>query len=90
MFALVERLFDLDYGVRAAAIEALAGYPVRPSSQSLARARRAVHSTDPEVVAAAVTAIVALGDIEAVGDLDRARSSAATRAPSTCGARWSC
>ncbi|HEY3804120.1 MAG TPA: hypothetical protein VGL61_16000 [Kofleriaceae bacterium] len=67
--ALVERLFDLDYGVRAAAIEALAGYPAAELAQSLARARRAVHSTDPEVVAAAVTAIVALGDIEAVGDL---------------------
>jgi hypothetical protein len=67
--ALVERLFDLDYGVRAAAIEALAGYPAAELAQSLARARRAVHSTDPEVVSAAVTAIVALGDIEAVGDL---------------------
>jgi HEAT repeat protein len=67
--ALVERLFDLDYGVRAAALEALAGYPVAELTQSLSRARRAVHSTDPEVVAAAVSAIVALGDIEAVGDL---------------------
>ncbi len=69
IIALVEQLFDLDYGVRAAAIEALAGYPVQELTQSLARARRAVHSTDPEVVAAAVNAIVALGDIEAVGDL---------------------
>jgi hypothetical protein len=69
IFALVERLFDQDYGVRAAAIEALAGYPVAELTQSLARARRAVHSTDPEIVAAATTAIVALGDIEAVGDL---------------------
>ena len=67
--ALVERLFDLDYGVRAAAMEALAGYPVAELTQSLARARRAVHSTDPEVVAAAAAAIVTLGDIEAVGDL---------------------
>jgi len=67
--ALVERLFDLDYGVRAAAMEALAGYPVAELTQSLARARRAVHSTDPEIVAAAVSAIVTLGDIEAVGDL---------------------
>jgi hypothetical protein len=69
IIALVERLFDQDYGVRAAAIEGLAGYPVAELTQSLARARRAVHSSDPEVVAAAVTAIVALGDIEAVSDL---------------------
>jgi hypothetical protein len=67
--ALVEQLFDLDFGVRAAAIEALAGYPVQELTQSLSRARRAVHSTDPEVVAAAANAIVALGDIEAVADL---------------------
>ncbi|HEX4455100.1 MAG TPA: hypothetical protein VH143_29770 [Kofleriaceae bacterium] len=69
IIALVERLFDQDFGVRAAAIEGLAGYPVAELTQSLARARRAVHSSDPEVVAAAVTAIVSLGDIEAVGDL---------------------
>ncbi|HEY1552457.1 MAG TPA: hypothetical protein VGG28_31735 [Kofleriaceae bacterium] len=69
IIALVERLFDQDYGVRAAAIEGLAGYPVAELTQSLARARRAVHSSDPEVVAAAVTAIVTLGDIEAVNDL---------------------
>lgn len=69
VFALVERLFDQDYGVRAAAIEALSGYPLQDLQQSLARVRRAVHSTDPEVVAAATASIVALGDIEAIGDL---------------------
>jgi hypothetical protein len=69
VFALVERLFDQDYGVRASAIEALSGYPLQDLSQSLARARRAVHSTDPEVVAAATAAIVTLGDIESIGDL---------------------
>lgn len=69
VFALVERLFDQDYGVRATAIEALSGYPLQDLSQSLSRVRRAVHSTDPEVVAAATAAIVALGDIEAIGDL---------------------
>jgi len=69
VFALVERLFDQDYGVRDTAIEALSGYPLHDLSQSLARVRRAVHSTDPEVVAAATAAIVALGDIEAIGDL---------------------
>src|SRR5438477_429194 len=50
-------------------IEALSGYPLQDLSQSLARARRAVHSTDPEVVAAATTAIVTLGDIDSIGDL---------------------
>jgi HEAT repeat protein len=69
VYALVERLFDQDYGVRASAIEALAGYPAQDLSHALARARRAVHSTDSEVVAAATTAIVDLGDVEAIGDL---------------------
>ena len=69
VFALVERLFDQDFGVRASAIEALSGYPLQDLSQSLARARRAVHSTDPEVVAAATAAIVTLGDIDSIGDL---------------------
>ncbi|HTR51729.1 MAG TPA: hypothetical protein VMJ10_13530 [Kofleriaceae bacterium] len=69
VFALVERVFDQDFGVRAAAIEALAGYPAADRTQALARARRAVHSTDPEVVAAACAAIVELGDVEAIGDL---------------------
>jgi HEAT repeats/Type II secretion system (T2SS), protein E, N-terminal domain len=69
VFALVERLFDQDFGVRATAIEALSGYPLQDLQQSLARVRRAVHSTDPEVVAASTAAIVALGDIEAIGDL---------------------
>lgn len=67
--ALVERLFDQDAGVRAAAIDALAGYARHERSQSLARARRAVHSTDPEIVAKAAAAIVALGDTESIGDL---------------------
>jgi len=69
VYALVERLFDQDFGVRAAAIEALAGYPMQDLTHALARARRAVHSNDPETVSAATTAIVRLGDVEAVGDL---------------------
>jgi hypothetical protein len=69
IFALVERLFDQDFGVRAISIEALAGYPAADLGQALARARRAVHSGDPEVVAAAATAIIELGDVEAVPDL---------------------
>ncbi len=69
VFALVERLFDQDYGVRSTAIEALSGYPLHDLTQPLARVRRAIHSTDPEVVAAATAAIVALGDTDAIGDL---------------------
>jgi hypothetical protein len=68
-FALVERVFDQDFGVRASALEALAGYPVADLSHALARARRAVHSTDPDVVIAATAAMVALGDIDAIPDL---------------------
>ncbi len=69
VFALVERLFDQDFGVRATAIEALAGYPMHDLAQALVRARRAIHSNDPEVVGAATAAIVTLGDVEAIGDL---------------------
>jgi len=69
VFALVERLFDQDYGVRAIAIEALAGYPMKELAAALARARRSVHSSDPEVVGAAASAIVELGDVDAIPDL---------------------
>jgi hypothetical protein len=69
VYALAERLFDQDYGVRACAIEALSGYPVHDLGHALVRARRAVHSTDPEVVGAATSAIVELGDIESIADL---------------------
>jgi hypothetical protein len=69
VFALVERLFDQDFGVRAMAIEALAGYPIEDLSPALAKARRGLHATEPDTVVAAATAIVALGDVEAVADL---------------------
>ncbi|MBA3395690.1 MAG: hypothetical protein H0T89_23805 [Deltaproteobacteria bacterium] len=69
VFALAERLFDQDFGVRACAIEALAGYPLQDLGHALLRARRAVHSTDSEVVGAATAAIVELGDIDAIPDL---------------------
>ncbi|MBL0214417.1 MAG: hypothetical protein IPQ07_11070 [Myxococcales bacterium] len=69
VFALAERLFDQDFGVRACAIEALAGYPVQDLGSALVRARRALHSSDPEVVAAAAAAITELGDTESVTDL---------------------
>ena len=69
VYALVERLFDQDFGVRAAAVEALSGYPAQDLSNALARARRALHSSDSDVVAAAASALVQLGDVDAVGDL---------------------
>ena len=69
VFALAERLLDQDFGVRAVAIEALTGYPPQDLAQALVRARRAVHSSDPDVVAAASGALVALGDSEAIPDL---------------------
>ena len=69
VFALVERLFDQDFGVRAMAIEALAGYPIGDLSPALAKARRALHASDPEQVVAATSAVVELGDTEAVTDL---------------------
>ncbi len=69
VYALVERVFDQDFGVRAMAIEALSGYPSADLGTAMSRARRAVRSTDPEVVLAATGAIIELGDIEAIGDL---------------------
>jgi hypothetical protein len=69
VYALVERVFDQDFGVRAAAIEALSGYPVADLTQALGRARRALHSSDGEVVVAAAAALVELGDVEAIADL---------------------
>jgi len=69
VFALVERLFDQDYGVRSMAVEALSGYPVADMQHALPRARRALHSSDPETVAAATAALVALGDTDSIDDL---------------------
>jgi hypothetical protein len=69
VYALAERLFDQDFGVRACAIEALSGYPVQELGTALVRARRALHSSDPEVVAAAAAAITELGDTESIVDL---------------------
>ncbi|MGE0548649.1 MAG: hypothetical protein AB7O24_10575 [Kofleriaceae bacterium] len=69
VFALAERLFDQDFGVRSSAIEGLAGYPLADLNHALNRARRAVDSQEAEVVAAATAAIVALGDIDAISHL---------------------
>lgn len=69
VFALVERLFDQDFGVRGMAIEALAGYPAADLAHALPRARRALHSSDPETVAAATAGLIQLQDIDAIDDL---------------------
>ena len=69
IYALVERLFDADYGVRACASEALAGYPLRDLDLAMVRCRHALHSDDAERVLAASTAIADLGDVHAIPDL---------------------
>jgi hypothetical protein len=69
VFALVERVFDQDFGVRTLAVESLAGYPASELTHALARARRAIHSSDPDTVVAATSALVHLGDVDAVEDL---------------------
>jgi len=69
VFALVERLFDQDFGVRGMAIEALAGYPAADLAHALPRARRALHSSDPETVAAATAALIQLQDTDSIDDL---------------------
>jgi hypothetical protein len=67
--ALVDRLFDADYGVRECAALALAGYPMRDVDEGLAPARDAVRSPDLERVVAATSAIAELADVGAVPDL---------------------
>ncbi|HVK72141.1 MAG TPA: hypothetical protein VM734_02425 [Kofleriaceae bacterium] len=69
VYALVERLFDADYGVRACAIEALSGYPLRDLDLGMIRARHALHSEDLERVGAAANAIAELADTHAIPDL---------------------
>lgn len=67
--ALIDRLFDPDFGVRVCALEALLGYPARDLEAGLARLRQALHSDDPQRVAAAANAVAELADREAVPDL---------------------
>jgi hypothetical protein len=66
---LAERLFDQDYGVRAGALEALAGYAPSELEAAFTRARAAINSKDPENVSAAASAIVAMGDVGSIADL---------------------
>ena len=69
VYALVERLFDADYGVRGAAVEALSGYPLRDLDLAMVRCRHALHSDDLERLAAASQAIAELADVAAIPDL---------------------
>lgn len=67
--ALIDRLFDPDFGVRICALEALAGYPARDLEAGLARIRQALHADDAQRVAAAAHAVAELADRDAVPDL---------------------
>ncbi len=69
VYALVERLFDSDYGVRSSAVEALVGYPLRDLDLAMIRCRHALHSDDLERVAAGASAIAELADVAAISDL---------------------
>ncbi|MEZ4365443.1 MAG: HEAT repeat domain-containing protein [Kofleriaceae bacterium] len=67
--ALVDRLFDDDFGVRTCALEALAGYPQRELEPSLRRVRGQLHDGDDRRAEAAALAIAELGDRGAIDDL---------------------
>ena len=67
--ALIDRLFDSDYGVRSVAIKALTGYPAGVLERALVRVRQALFSARPESVQAAANALAKLGDVPAVPDL---------------------
>jgi len=66
--ALVARLFDHDYGVRAAAINALLAYPAREIEPALEVVRGALHG-EPERARAAAGALGELRDVRAIPDL---------------------
>jgi HEAT repeat protein len=65
---LVARLFDPDYGVRAAALDALLGYPFTDVESSLDVVRRALHA-DAAKSRAAAHALGELRDVRAIPDL---------------------
>ena len=67
--ALVERLFDSDYGVREVATEALSGYPLERLDEALELPRRELHSEDVERIETAAKALAALADVRAIPDL---------------------
>ncbi len=66
---LIERLFDSDFGIRSAAIDALAGFPSRELAQGLEFVRHALHSDDAVRVEAAAMAVTQLSDVGAIPDL---------------------
>jgi HEAT repeat protein len=67
---LVGRLFDLDFGVRGAALEALAGYTARDIDDALEPVRRALRQGgDPHRTRAAAHALGELRDVRAVLEL---------------------
>jgi HEAT repeat protein len=66
--ALVGRIFDQDFGVRAAAIDALLGYPARELDGALELVRTALHS-DAARARAAAHALGDLRDVGAIPDL---------------------
>ena len=67
--ALVERVFDEDFGVRTCALEALAGYPRREIGPSLVALRNALHASDEARMRAAAEAIAELHDTGAIAAL---------------------
>ncbi|HVV87483.1 MAG TPA: HEAT repeat domain-containing protein, partial [Kofleriaceae bacterium] len=69
LHALVERVFDTDYGVRNVALEALATFSPRDIDAAMAGVRPALHSEDLERVQAVAHAVTVLVDVGALGDL---------------------
>jgi HEAT repeat protein len=67
--ALVERIFDRDFGVRDIAIHALGGYPTTELDQALSSARAALHSDSAERVVAAANALAVLADLRSIPHL---------------------
>jgi hypothetical protein len=62
------RLFDQDYGVRGAAVDALLGYPSREVEPALGHVRAALHG-DAARARAAAHALGELRDVGAIGEL---------------------
>ena len=67
--ALVERIFDRDYGVRDIAIHALGGYPASELDTALSAARSALHSSSNDRVVAAANALAVLADLRSIPHL---------------------
>jgi HEAT repeat protein len=76
---LVARLFDPDYAVRAAALDALIGYPPRELDEALEPVRRSLRA-EPAKARAAAHALGQLRDVRGVPDLVEALDRDATTA----------